>query len=68
MNSPDPVPNKPGLQPSSSTTATACAGAMATIVVYLVSLKGVTFPAGIESAIAVVFATVGGYLPASGRK
>jgi hypothetical protein len=63
-----PVPGTPGLAPSNSTNATAAAGALATLVIYVASLKGITFPAGIESALAVVFATLGGYLPKSGRK
>jgi hypothetical protein len=63
----DPQPPS-GWTPSGSTNATGLAGACATLVIYLVSLKGITFPAGIESAIGVIFATLGGYLPKSGRQ
>jgi len=58
----------PGLSPSNSTTATGAAGALAALTVFILGQKGITFPAGMEAAIAVIFATIGGYLPASGRR
>lgn len=65
MNSPNPVP---GATPSNSTNMTAAAGALATVTMFILGQKGITFPAGMEAALAVIFATLGGYLPASGRK
>jgi hypothetical protein len=56
------------MTPSNSTNGTAVAGALAAILMAILGKYNITFPAGIESAIAVVFATLGGYLPASGRK
>lgn len=69
MSTPNPVPTPPpGALPSSSTTATAIGGAVASLAIMILGMKGVTFPAGAESAIAVLVATVAGYLPSSGRK
>jgi hypothetical protein len=61
-----PVPS-PGLAPSASTTYTALSGAVVALIMYGASLKGVTFPAGIESAMTVVVCSLIGYLPRSGR-
>lgn len=66
MSSPNPLP--PGAMPSNSTTATAVGGALATVTIAILGAKGITFPAGVEAALAVIFATLAGYLPASGRK
>ncbi len=64
-----PVPSSPpGLTPSNSTNATAIGGALSALVIYCLSLKGITFPAGLESAVAVICATIAGYLPNSGRR
>ena len=69
MNSPNPVPPPtPGATPSNSTNATAIGGAVASLVIMVLGMKGITFPAGGEAALAVLVATVAGYLPASGRK
>ena len=57
-----------GLAPSGSTNATGIAGAITSLLIYGLSLKGINFPAGMEAAIAVLVATLVGYLPASGRK
>lgn len=67
MNSPNPVPT-PGALPSNSTTATAIGGAIATIVIWGLSLKGITLPPGVECAAGVLFSTICGYFPQSGRK
>ena len=66
MNAPNPVPT--GVVPSNSTTASAAGGSLAAIIIYILSFKGITFPAGMEAALAVVISTLAGYLPASGRK
>jgi hypothetical protein len=58
----------PGLTPSNSTNATAVGGALATLIIYGLSLKGITFPPGAEAAVAVLVAAIAGYLPQSGRK
>jgi hypothetical protein len=82
MNSPDPVPPTPapsqppapapapapGALPSNSTNATALGGAAAALVIGYLGTRGVTFPAGYEAALAVIFATLAGYLPKSGRR
>jgi hypothetical protein len=69
MSTPNPVPPPPpGVVPSSSTTATAIGGAVASLSIMALARKGITFPAGAESALAVLVATVAGYLPSSGRK
>lgn len=61
-------PPAPGVVPSNSTNMTALGGALATVAMVLLGAKGITFPAGAEAALAVIFATICGYLPASGRK
>ncbi len=65
---PAPVPPSPGLAPSNSTSASVVGGALATMIIYMLSMKGVVFPAGAESALAVLATALAGYLPASGRK
>jgi hypothetical protein len=63
-----PIPPPPGASPSNSTTLTAMGGALAAVTMAILGANHVTFPAGIESALAVIFATICGYFPASGRK
>ena len=58
----------PSLTPSNSTTGSAIGGALAVVIVYIFSLKGITLPAGVEAAVAAIMGTMAGYLPASGRK
>jgi len=57
-----------GYVPSNSTVATAFGGAVATVVIAVLGQYKIFFPAGVESAIAVIVATVVGYLPKSGRR
>lgn len=68
MNTPLPVNPAPGAVPSASTTATGIGGAIATLIIYGLSLKGINLPAGAEAAVAVLVATIAGYIPAAGRK
>lgn len=72
MSTPNPVPppppSPPGLAPSGSTNGTAVAGSVAAIIMYILSRYGITFPAGLESEIAILVAALGGYIPKSGRK
>ena len=66
---PTPPPSEPpGALPSNSTNATALGGAIATLVIGYLGTRGITFPAGYEAALAVVVATLAGYLPKSGRR
>jgi hypothetical protein len=65
---PAPIDQPSGFTPSASTGASGIGASVAAIVIYLLSLKGITFPAGLEAAIAGVFTTVAGYLPRSGRQ
>lgn len=64
----DPTPQQPGAAPSNSTTLTAMGGALACVTMAILGANHITFPAGVESALSVIFATICGYLPASGRK
>ncbi len=71
MNSPNPVPQPqpaPGLTPSSSTNASLLGGAIATLIIFALGAKGITFPAGAEAALAVVVTALAGYIPKSGRQ
>jgi hypothetical protein len=70
MSTPDPTPapQPSGLTPSASTGASGIGASIAAVVIYLLSLKGITFPAGMEALIAGIFTTVAGYLPNSGRQ
>jgi hypothetical protein len=43
-------------------------GAIATVVMAVLGRYGITFQAGVETAMSVIFAAALGYLPASGRK
>ena len=61
-------PTPPGAMPSDSTSLSAVGGAIATVVMAVLGSKGITFPAGMEAGIAVIAATLLGYLPPSGRK
>ena len=63
-----PVPPKAGLMPSDSTSLSGLGGAVAVIIIAALGAKGITFPAGMEAAIAVIVSTLLGYLPPSGRK
>jgi hypothetical protein len=65
VNSPNP---SPGLTPSASTNATAVGGALATLIIYGLSFAHITLPPGAEAAVAVLVASIAGWLPASGRK
>jgi hypothetical protein len=78
MSTPNPVPEKtqamqpvpppPGGMPSDSTSLSAVGGAIAVVVMSVLGSKGITFPAGMEAAIAVIASVILGYLPPSGRK
>ena len=61
-------PPPPGAMPSDSTSMSAVGGAIATVIMAVLGSKGITFPAGMEAGIAVIVATLLGYLPPSGRK
>jgi len=63
-----PATPPPGAMPSDSTSLSAVGGAIATVVMAVLGSKGITFPAGMEAGIAVIAATLLGYLPPSGRK
>ncbi len=63
-----PMEPLPSLLPSNSTNGTMIGGAVATLIMYGLSMKGITFPAGVESAIAVLISALAGYLPRSGRR
>ncbi len=63
-----PPPDKPGFTPSNSTTATALGGTVASLIMMILGHNGVTFPAGMESEIAILAAAIIGYIPSSGRK
>jgi len=65
MNSVNPVP---GNIPSPSTTASGIGGAIAAIVIWGLSLKGIFLPAGLEALLGGLTAAVAGYLPKSGRQ
>ena len=67
MSTPTPVP-QPGLAPSNSTSASVIGGALATMIIYILGAKGITFPAGAESALAVLATALAGYIPKSGRQ
>lgn len=68
----DPVPVNPPAPPSAipsgSTMGSALGGAIATVAMAILGANHITFPAGVESALAVIFTVLCGYLPASGRK
>ena len=71
MSTPDPTPPaapQSGFTPSASTGASGIGASIAAVVIYLLSLKGITFPAGAEALIAGLFTTLAGYLPNSGRQ
>jgi len=55
------------LTPSSSTIGSILGGVVASVGIYLLHTFGTNLPAGIEAAIAAFLASLGGYLPASGR-
>ena len=63
-----PMNPLPSLAPSGSTNASLLGAALSTIVIYILSLKGINLPAGIESAVAGLVTVLAGYLPASGRR
>ena len=57
-----------GFAPSGSTNATLIGGALAAITIgVLGKIYGIYFEAGFEAGLAVIFATLVGYLPKSGR-
>lgn len=64
---PPPTVQLPSLVPSASTNATVLGGAIATLIIYYLGTRGMTLPAGAESAIAVIVAALAGYIPKSGR-
>ncbi len=71
MNTPIPVnpPSPPGWAPSGSTAASGFAGALAVVAIY--SIQGFLHyqvDAVLGAAISIIFSTLAGYLPASGRK
>jgi hypothetical protein len=74
MSTPDPTPQPApaaqpsGFTPSASTGASGVGASLAAVVIYLLSLKGITFPAGMEALIAGLFTAFAGYLPRSGRQ
>jgi hypothetical protein len=68
VNSPDPVSTPSSAVPSASTTASGVGGAVVAIIIYVLSLKGITIPPGVEALLGGLAATLSGYLPQSGRK
>jgi hypothetical protein len=54
--------------PSNSTSASALGAALAVILVWVLSLRGVTMPIGVEAAFGGLLSTLAGYLPRSGRQ
>lgn len=63
-----PPPPAPGLSPSNSTSASVVGGSLATLIIYILAQKGITFPAGAEASLAVLATSLAGYLPKSGRQ
>ena len=63
-----PIVDPPGMMPSNSTNASLIGGAVATLLMYILGQKGITFPAGAEAALAVLVTAVAGYFPKSGRQ
>lgn len=62
----DPV-STPGAVPSGSTMASTAGGALVALIIYGLSLKGITIPAGVEALLGGLGAALSGYLPKSGR-
>lgn len=67
MNSPDPVSPPSSAAPSGSTVASGVGGSIVAIAIYLLSLKGITIPPGLEALLGALGAALSGYLPKSGR-
>jgi len=65
MNTINPVP---GNLPSNSTIGSGVGGALAALVIWGLSLKGIFLPAGLEALVAGLTSAIAGYLPNSGRK
>lgn len=63
-----PESSGPGLMPSGSTNASVLGGSLATLIIYILGYKGITFPAGAEAALAVLVTSLAGYIPKSGRQ
>jgi hypothetical protein len=62
MSTPSPIPPvKKALIPA-STLGAGTAGSIAAGIIYLLGLKGITFPAGAEAALAAFFTTLGAHL------
>jgi hypothetical protein len=57
----------PGSAPSGSTNATLVGGSLAVITLAILHAKGITLGPDVEPALAVVFASIAGYIPRSGR-
>lgn len=60
--------NRRSLVPSGSTQGSILAGALATVTMAILGKFHITFDAGVESALVVIFTVLGGYLPPSGRR
>lgn len=60
MSTPNPV--KSPVLPA-ATVGAGAAGGLAAVVIYLLGLKGINFPAGAEAGIAALFAAIGAHLP-----
>lgn len=61
-------PPQTGASPSNSTVATLIGGSAASLLFYILATRGITLPAGAEAQTAILFATLAGYLPRSGRQ
>ena len=65
MNSPNPTTN---LAPSASTVAGALIGVpLATILVWVIGLRGIVVPPEVATAFGALFSVVVGYFPTGGR-
>jgi uncharacterized membrane protein YccC len=69
MSTPTPVTPPPpvGLAPSASTVGTGVGVTVASVIIYLLGLKGIFLPAGSEALIAGFVGMLAGYLPKAGR-
>jgi hypothetical protein len=76
MNAPNPVPPpgmqvippSPGPTPTTSTAAGGIGGVIASLIIMVLGMKGITFPAGFEALLAVAVGFVASYIPPSGRQ
>jgi len=54
--------------PSNSTNASGAGAFVSVIIIYILSLKGIFLPAGVESAVTGLLTVLAGYIPKSGRR